>query len=338
MDKKAAHYKGIWTLAEMRDERIHPVSFEVLAWGRELADKLGVELTSIIIGANINDKVETLIHKGADRVYAIDNLALQNFRADSYCRILTSLINEYKPEIVLASGTTTGKTLMPLCATKLRTGLTTDCTDLDIDLKDRLLIQKRLITNGNIGVVIKIPFSLPQMTLVRSKCKKPLPLDKARKGEVIVKEFSGKYLESRVKRIEYLKEDTIGVPVQDADIVVSCGKGIKDAKNLEFINELATLLDGSVGASRKAVDQGWISYSHQIGLSGKRVSPSLYIACGISGAMQHLAGMSSAENIVAINSDPEANIFKTADFGVVGDLFQVIPLLIQELQQRQKEQ
>jgi electron transfer flavoprotein alpha subunit len=337
MENRLEDYKGVWTLGEMREGEIHAVSYELLAWGKDLADKLGVELGSIIIGHHVKDKANELIYRGADKVYVVDNPALENFRADPYSKILTSLIGEYKPEIFIASATTIGRTLMPICAVKLQTGLTADCTGLDVDIDERLLIQTRPAIGGNIMATIKTPTSRPQMSTVRPKSKRPLPLDELRKGEIIIKEFDGEYLASRVKRVNFLREETVGAPIQDADIIISCGKGLKDGKNLSIINELAELLGGSVGASRKAVDLGWISYSHQVGLSGKTVSPKLYIACGISGAVQHLAGMSSAETVIAINSDPEADIFRTADFGVVGDVFEVIPLFIQRLKEMTKE-
>jgi len=337
MEKRLEDYKGVWTLGEIREREIHPVSYELLAWGKDLADKLGVELGSIIIGHDIKDKANELIHRGADKVYVVDNPALKNFRSDPYAKILTALIDEYKPEIFIASATTIGRTLMPICAVRLQTGLTADCTGLDIDIDERLLIQTRPAIGGNIMATIKTPTSRPQMSTVRPKSKRPLPLDESKKGEIIIKEFGSEYLASRVKRVSFIREETVGAPIQDADIIVSCGKGLKDGKNLSIINELAEILGGSVGASRKAVDLGWISYSHQVGLSGKTVSPKLYIACGISGAVQHLAGMSSAETVIAINSDPEADIFRAADFGVVGDIFEVIPLFIKKLKDRSKE-
>jgi electron transfer flavoprotein alpha subunit len=336
MESIVENYKGVWTLGEVREGEIHPVSYELLAWGKDLADKLDVELGSIIIGHGIQDKANELIYRGADKVYIVDNPALEHFRVDPYSSILASLVEENKPEIFIASATTTGRTLMPVCAVKLETGLTADCTGLDIDTEERLLIQTRPAIGGNIMATIKTPTARPQMSTVRPKSKRPLPIDKSRKGEIIVKEFGEEYLASRVKRLNFLKEEAVGAPIQDADIIISCGKGLKDGMKLDIIHELAELLGGSVGASRKAVDLGWIPYSHQVGLSGKTVSPKLYIACGISGAVQHLAGMSSAETVIAINSDPDADIFRTADFGIVGDVFEVIPLFIQKLKERRK--
>jgi electron transfer flavoprotein alpha subunit len=330
-------YAGVWTLGEMREGKVHSVSYELLAWGKDLADKLGVELASIVLGHDINDKVNELIYRGADKVYVVDDPALENFRADPYSNILTSLVEEYSPEIFLAAATTMGRTIMPVCAVKLHTGLTADCTGLDIDADERLLIQTRPAIGGNIMATIKTPTCRPQMTTVRPKARRPLPIDKQRRGEVIIKEFGDEYMTSRVKRVDFYREEAVGAPIQDADIIVSFGKGLKGGKNLGMINELAELLGGSVGASRKAVDLGWIPYSHQVGLSGKTVSPRLYFACGISGSIQHLAGMSSAETIIAINSDPEADIFRIADFGLVGDIFDVIPLLIRKLKGRSTE-
>jgi len=329
MENKLIDYKGVWTLAEVRDGEIHPVSYELLAWGRGLADELGVELSSVILGHNVKDKVGELIFRGADKVYIVDNSQLNNFRVDSFSKILYSLINEYKPEIFIASATSMGRTIMPVIAAKIGTGLTADCTNLSIDKEEKILIQTRPAIGGNIMATIKTKNHRPQMTTVRPKSKRPLQRDESKKGKLVIKEFTDEYVESRVKRVNFIEEKEIGGSIQDADIVVAGGKGIKDGKNFKLINEFAKILGASVGASRAVVDLGWISYAHQVGLSGKSVSPKLYIACGISGAVQHLAGMSSAETIIAINNDPEADIFKVANFGIVGDLFEVIPELIE---------
>jgi len=330
-------YQGVWVLGEVRDGEIHPVSYELLAWGRGLADTLCVDLSSIIIGNDIGDKVQELIYRGADKVYVVDQPELEHFRADPFAAILTALAEEYKPEIFIASATSMGRTIMPILSVKLGAGLTADCTGLEIDPESRLLIQTRPAVGGNIMATIKTPVLRPQMSTVRPKSKRPLPADNSRNGEIIPKKFEGEYLTSRVKRLDFIKEESIGAPIQDAEYIVAFGKGLKSGKNLSLINELAGFFDGSVGASRTATDLGWISYSHQVGLSGKTVSPRLYIACGISGAVQHLAGMSSAETIVAINSDPDAKIFDVADYGIVGDLFEVLPLLMEKLKENARE-
>ena len=324
-------FRGVWTLGEQREGEIHPVSYELLAWGRDLADKLDVELSAVILGHGLRGKVQELIYRGADKVYLVDYPELKNFSVDPYSRILVSLVKEYKPEVFIASATTMGRTIMPVLAAKLSIGLTADCTELDIEPETRLLLQTRPAIGGNVMATIKTPNHKPAMSTVRPKSKRPLPRDTSRKGELILKEFDGDFLRSRVKRVGFIRDETSESPIQDADIVISGGKGLKDSRNFQLLFELAQILGGSVGASRMAVDMGWIPYSHQIGLSGKTVSPKLYMAVGISGAVQHLAGMSSSEVIVAINKDPDANIFKVVDFGIVGDLFEVLPVLIEKL-------
>ena len=336
-EKNANGVKAVWTLGEVRGGQVHPVSYELLAWGRGLADDLGVELVSVLLGSGLKDKTQGLIHRGADKVLVVDHPALEHFTVDSFAEVLTALIEEYRPEVFLASATTMGRTIMPVLAVKVGAGLTADCTGLVIDPEEKLLIQSRPAVGGNIMATIKTPTLRPQMSTVRPKSKRPLPLDPARQGEIVFKDFSEDRLASRVKRLRFLAEDTIGAPIQDAETIVAVGHGLRDARHLKMIEELVGLLGGSVGASRRAIDQGWISYSHQVGLSGKTVSPRLYIACGISGAVQHLAGIQSAETIVAINSDPEAAIFGVADYGLVGDLFEIIPLLIEKIKKRTKE-
>lgn len=333
---KMNNYQGVWVLGEVRDGEIHAVSYELLAWGRDLADKLGVELASVILGHGIKDKLDELISRGADRVYAVDHPNLEHFSPDSYSAVLTALVNEQKPEIFIASATTMGRTVMPILSVKLGAGLTADCTELDIDREERLLIQTRPAVGGNIMATIKTPVFRPQMSTVRPKSRRPLPRDETRKGEIVFREFGEELMSSRTRRIGFIKEETIGAPIQDAEFVIGVGKGLRDGQNLGLIQELAGLFEGAVGASRTATDLGWLSYSHQVGLSGKTVSPRLYIACGISGAVQHLAGMSSSETIVAVNSDPEANIFGVADYGIVGDLFEVVPLLIEKIREKRK--
>ena len=331
-----SEHAGVWVLGEVRDGRIHSVSYELLAWGRGLADKLAVDLSIVVLGNNITAKVQDLIAGGADRVIVVDHPGVEYFSVDPYAAILTSLIQEEKPEICIASATSMGRTIMPILAVKVTAGLTADCTELDIDPEEKLLIQTRPAVGGNIMATIKTPEFKPQMATVRPKSKRPLAKDDSRKGEVIIKTFDDAVFKSRTQRIGFIKEETVGAPIQDAEAIVAFGKGMKDVKNVALINELAILLSGSVGASRSAVDAGWISYSHQVGLSGKTVSPKLYIACGISGAVQHLAGMSSAETIIAINSDPDAEIFNVADYGVVGDMLEILPVFIEKLKNTNK--
>lgn len=330
-------FRGVWTLGEQRDGKISAVSYELLNWGRGLADKLGVELASVILGHNLSGEVEELIWRGADKVYVVDHPLLERFTPDAYARVLEALIKEYKPEIFIASATTLGRTVMPILSAKIRTGLTADCTGLDIEPETRLLLQTRPAIGGNVMATIKTPNHRPQMATVRPRSKRPLPKDTSRKGEIIFKEYPEEFYLSKVKVVDFIRDETSGVPLQEAEVVVSGGKGLKGEKNFKMIRELAEILGGAVGASRSAVDMGWISYPHQVGLSGKTVSPKLYFAIGISGSVQHLAGMSSSEIVVAINSDPEANIFKVCDFGIVGDLFEIVPILIERLKRYKEE-
>jgi len=322
---------GVWVLGEERNGTIHSVSYELLAWGRGLANKLGEELTCVILGQSVLDQAQELIYRGVDKVILVNHAELGIFRVDSYARILATLIKKHSPEILLASATTMGRTVMPVLAATIHTGLTADCTGLDIDVKERLLLQTRPAIGGNVLATIKTPQHRPQMATVRPKSKRPLPRDPSRQGEVISEQLDDSCLAARVVRLAFEPDTTSEAPIQDADIVVAGGKGVKNAKGFAQAFEIAGRLGGAVGASRTAVDQGWVPYSHQVGLSGKAVTPKLYLALGISGSPNHLAGMSSSEAVVAVNKDPEADIFKVADFGIVGDLAEIIPVLLERL-------
>jgi electron transfer flavoprotein alpha subunit len=320
-------------IGEQRGGVLHPLTYELLARGRVLADKLSEELSCVILGHGMEQFAEGIIQRGADVVYVVDDPALRHFLPRPYAAALTGLAKEAKPEIVLAAATTQGRTIMPLIAARLDTGLTADCTGLDIDPVDRSLLQTRPAIGGNVMATIKTPVSRPQMATVRPKSAKPLAADEARCGRVVLKAYDAGMFATCEELVDFVKDTTQDVNVQDADIVVSGGKGLKTRDNFHMIEELASLLGAAVGATRDVVDLGWVSYPHQIGLSGKTVSPKLYVAIGISGSVQHLAGMQTSETIVAINKDPDAQIFKVADFGVVGDLFDVVPELIQKLKE-----
>jgi electron transfer flavoprotein alpha subunit len=273
-----------------------------------------------------------LIKKGADKVYVVESPHLRNYQDESYARVLSALIREYKPEIVLTGATSIGRALIPRVAIEIETGLTADCTGLEIDTESRLLLQTRPAFGGNIMATIVCRDHRPQMATVRHKVMKELERDDSRNGEIIKKDFPEEVFFSRTKLLNSVEEATDLVNITEADIIVSGGKGLGKAENFTIIEELAKVLGGAVGASRATVDAGWIPYSHQVGQTGKTVCPKLYIACGISGAIQHLAGMQSSETIIAINKDPEAPIFKVATYGIVGDLFEVVPQLIKKLQ------
>lgn len=323
-------YKGVWVFAEQRRGKLHDVSLELLGEGRRLADTLSTELAAVIIGSKIEKEADILITYGADKVFIADDPFLSDFHDDSYGHILAGLIEKEKPEILLSGATSIGRSFIPKVAARLRTGLTADCTSLD--LNGRTLLQKRPAFGGNIMAVITCPNRRPQMATVRPKVfKKPIPKS-GRKGK-IVKVPVTEDIPLRTKTLEFVKDLTSIVNISDADIIIAGGRGLGEAKNFRLLEELADVFGGAIGASRAAVDAGWIPYAHQIGQTGRTVSPRLYIACGISGAVQHLVGMQSSDIIIAINKDPGAPIFNVATYGVVGDLFEVIPLLTKKIKE-----
>ncbi|NLY92081.1 MAG: electron transfer flavoprotein subunit alpha/FixB family protein [Firmicutes bacterium] len=322
----------VWTIAETSGRRLKPVSYELPARGRMLADKLGTRLASVVIGDQVDrNDLQELFWRGVDEIYLVTHPELAGFLVENYSNVLIALIKTYRPEIIIAAATTTGRTLMPHVAVRLPAGLTADCTELDIEEETGNLLQTRPAIGGNILATIKTPHHRPQMATVRPKSTKPLPRDESRSGLIHIVKFNPNWIDGRVKKVGMRQIEETGAGIQDTDVVIAGGKGLKKGENFSLLRELAMLLGGVVGASREAVDRGWISYPHQVGLSGKTVTPKLYLAAGISGAIQHLAGMKTAEVIVAVNSDPEAPIFKVADFGIVGDLFTVLPAFISRL-------
>ena len=332
-------YKGVWTMAEARDGELKQVSFELLTRGRKLADKLNKKLTSVVIGDKITkDQANELILRGADKVYLINDPAFADFIVENYSNVMEMLIEKYQPEIILAAATTMGRTLMPYVAIRVEAGLTADCTALDIEKDTGNLLQTRPAIGGNILATIKTPSHRPQMATVRPRSTRPAERDDSRKGEIVELDFDKSLLDGRVEKIGFRKHDGEDINIQEADVVAAGGKGLKKGENFGMIKELAEIFEGVVGASRDAVDRDWISYPHQVGLSGKTVTPKLYFAIGISGAIQHLAGMKTADNIIAINEDPEADIFKVADFGIVGDLFEALPELNKQLAEEVKNE
>jgi electron transfer flavoprotein alpha subunit len=328
-----SQYAGIWVYAEQREGLLAGVVHELLGKGRELADQLSCELSAVLLGHNLNGMAEELIAFGADQVIQIDDPALAHFRDERYGEALTHLARKYKPAIILAGATVIGRSFIPRVAIDLNTGLTADCTGLEIDPETGNLMQTRPAFGGNIMATILTANHRPQMATVRHKVMNPIPRDDSRSGIVIREEYNFELEEDLTRFISFVKEKTNLVNITDANVIVAGGRGIKDAKNFAMIEELAEALDGAVGASRAAVDSEWIAYSHQVGQTGKTVKPSIYIAIGISGAIQHLAGMSSADYIIAINKDPDAPIFKVADLGIVGDLFEVVPKLIKRIKE-----
>lgn len=327
----------IWTIAEANGSRLKTVSYELLGRGRLLAEKMGSQLATVVIGNKIEGAdLQELIFRGADEVYVVNHPQLKGFIVENYSNVLYDLIKAFSPEIIIAGATTAGRTLMPHVAVRLLTGLTADCTELDIEEGTGNLLQTRPAIGGNILATIKTPNHRPQMATVRPKSTKPPVRDEGRSGKIQRIDFNPDWLDHRVKKTGFRKIEDTELGIQDSDVVIAGGRGLKKAENLSLLRDLAEVFSGVVGASRDAVDRGWISYPHQVGLSGKTVTPKLYLAVGISGAIQHLAGMKTADLIVAVNSDPDAPIFKVADFGIVGDLFQVIPELTKRLKKEGK--
>jgi len=325
-------YRGVWVFAEQRRGTLKNVAFELLSRGRELADTLQTELGAVCLGHNVHD-VESLIAYGADKVYLADSPDLADNQEDYLTHKLVELIREYQPEAVIAGATALGRAFIPRVAAILNTGLTADCTGMDIDTEKRLLLQTRPTFGGNIMATIICPTNRPQMATVRPRVfKKGTPDDK-RRGQIIKVDFKKEAVTPKTRLLDFIDDVTEAVKLEDADIIVSGGRGLGKPENFKLLAELAEAMGAALGSSRAAVDEGWIPYSHQVGQTGKTVCPKLYIACGISGAIQHLAGMQTSDIIVAINDDPNAPIFEVATYGIVGDLFQVVPMLIKKLKE-----
>ncbi|MBI5641341.1 MAG: 4Fe-4S binding protein [Nitrospirae bacterium] len=329
--KEKGQGKGVWVFAEQRDGRIADVSFELLGAGRRLADILGAELSAVLFGSS-EDGADELIKWGADKIYHCPDEILGVFNDEPYAQLLSDLIQEHKPEIVLAGATPVGRSFIPRVAARLNTGLTADCTSLDIDRETGHLLQVRPAFGGNIMATILCPLTRPQMATVRPRVMKRGVYDPDRKGEVI--RISDRKISSRTSVKDTVKEASdLALNLQEANIIVAGGRGAGGEKGFALLYELAEALGASVAASRAAVDEGWIAYRHQVGQTGKTVGPKLYIACGISGAVQHLVGMQSSDIIVAINKNPEAPIFNVATYGIVGDLFEILPIFIRKVRE-----
>ncbi|MDP8012187.1 MAG: electron transfer flavoprotein subunit alpha/FixB family protein [Thermoplasmata archaeon] len=323
-------YKGILVIGEIYEGKIRPVTFQLITKARELADTLNTSLSTVLIGYNINDMAKEPIYYGADKVYVLDNKMFDPYIAEVYSAVLAKFIDQLKPEIVLIPATHTGREYGPRIAAALQTGMTADCTDLAI--KNGRFIQIRPAYGGNIMGEIFTPNHRPQIATVRPNVFKARDPDTSRKGEIInsAPDLSGINIRTYIKDV--VKTTVAGAKkIDEAKVIVSGGRGVGSKEGFELLKQLADLLGGAVGASRVAVDLGWMPKSAQVGQSGITVAPDLYIACGISGTIQHIVGMKDSKIIVAINKDPNAPIFNIADFGIVGDLNEVIPIFIDEL-------
>ena len=328
MDK--SQYKDVWVYIEVSGGKPRSVSLELLGEGRKLADELGEKLAAVLIGDNVAHIAETVIAAGADQVYLTESPELAHYSTDGYTAVFTDMISQYKPSVILLGATNDGRDLGPRVACRVGTGLTADCTGLSIEAETRLVVWTRPAFGGNIMANILCPEHRPQMGTVRpSVFKKPVP-DETRTGEIITFDSTAKTVDIRTKLLDVLQVCMGSCNLEEAEIIVSGGRGMGKPENFALIEELANVLGAGIGASRAAVDAGWKPHMHQVGQTGKTVGPKIYIACGISGAIQHLAGMSSSDVIIAINKDPDAPIFGMADFGVVGDVAEILPLLTEE--------
>jgi electron transfer flavoprotein alpha subunit len=325
--------KDIWVFAEIKKETIRGVTFELLGKAKELATKSNESVGVVLIGKNLSKFVEEFSHHGIDKIFLCDNTIFGEYLPESYSSVLTDLIKKYMPNIILFPATKTGKDLAPRLAATLETGLTADC--IDFDIQEGKLIQTRTVYGGNFLANIVCPEKKPQMATVRANVmEKSEPGDKNQPEIInVVVDLDPNELKTRV--IEKIVATTVDVkPIDEADIVVSGGRGIGSKENFKIIEDLASVLNAAVGASRAAVDAGWISKSCQVGQSGTVVCPNIYIACGISGTTQHLVGMTSSKKIIAINSDPNAPIFDICDYGIVGDFQEIVPLLTKALKKK----
>lgn len=328
--------KNLWVVVETEEGVAKNVGYELLSVGRTLADKLGEQLVALVMGKNVQAVAQASIAYGADQALLVEGDEYETYNTDAATYATVTLIEKYHPSIVLYGATNNGRDLAPRVACKLETGLTADCTELDIDEETGLLVSTRPTFGGNLMATIMCPDHRPQMSTVRPGVFKKSTPDDSRTGEIVAEDVHIDPSQIRVKLVERIKEVAEAVNLEEAEIIVSGGRGLKDEKGFEMLRELADLLGGTVGASRAAVDAGWIPHAHQVGQTGKNVSPKLYIAVGISGAIQHLAGMSGADTVVAINKDPDAPIFGVADYAVVGDLFEVVPALIEAIRAKKE--
>jgi len=327
-------YKGIWVFIEQKNGKVQSVAYELLGKAQELSKKLDCQVSGVLIGNDMEPQLDELIWHGADNIYLVQAPELANSQDEPYTNILVELIRKYKPEIFLCGATAIGRSLISRVAINIKAGLTADCTGLDIDPVKKILLQTRPAFGGNIMATIISPNYRPQMATVRHKVMQPMTPDKHRKGKIIRENFNSALYVSRTRLLDIVEEIESLVNLAEADIIVSGGRGMGGRENFKILEELAHVLGAAVGSSRAAVDAGWMPYSHQVGQTGRTVAPKIYIACGISGQIQHLVGMQSSKIIVAINKDPEAPIFKVATYGIVGDLFQIVPALTKKFKER----
>ena len=327
-------WSGVWVIIEYSEGKVAPVGWELLGEGRKLADEIGCELCGVITGHNVDSVIPEAFAYGAEKVYVIDHPVLKDYRTEPYATAIVSLVEKYQPEIILMGATSMGRDVFPAVATKLQTGLTADCTVLGVDPKTKLLLQTRPAFGGNIMATIMCKTSRPQMSTVRPRVMEMPERVNGREGELIREEFSLVESDFHTKVLEFLNADAKNAFLDKAEIIVAVGLGIGAQRNIAIAQELADVLGGTIAGTRGAVEAGWLTHEQQVGQSGVTVRPKVYIAMGISGAIQHLVGMQTSDFIIAINNDPEASILQVANFGIIGDLFQIVPAMTAEFKKR----
>lgn len=331
-----ADFNGVWVFAEQREGQLQKVSLELLGEGRKIADKLGSKLTALLIGNKVQNLVEDLSRHGADEVLVVDAPELEHYTTDGYTKAICELANAKKPNIIFIGATFIGRDLGPRVAARLETGLTADCTSLDVDVESGDLLATRPAFGGNLMATIVCPDHRPQMATVRPGVFEKLPLGE---NDATVENVEIKFNSNdiRTKIVEIIKEHKDIVDISEANVLVAGGRGIGSEENFKMIKELAEVMNGSIAASRAAVEKGWVDKDYQVGQTGKTVRPNIYVACGISGAIQHAAGMQDSDMIIAINKDANAPIMKIADYAIVGDVNKVVPEFIAQLKAMKEE-
>lgn len=331
-----ADFNGVWVFAEQREGQLQKVSLELLGEGRKIADKLGSKLTALLIGSKVQNLVEDLSRHGADEVLVVDAPELEHYTTDGYTKVICELANAKKPNIIFIGATFIGRDLGPRVAARLETGLTADCTSLDVDVESGDLLATRPAFGGNLMATIVCPDHRPQMATVRPGVFEKLPLGE---NDATVENVEIKFNSNdiRTKIVEIIKEHKDIVDISEANVLVAGGRGIGSEENFKMLKELAEVMNGSIAASRAAVEKGWVDKDYQVGQTGKTVRPNIYVACGISGAIQHAAGMQDSDMIIAINKDANAPIMKIADYAIVGDVNKVVPEFIAQLKAMKEE-
>ncbi len=327
-----AEYKGVLICGEIVEGRLAAIATELLGCGRKLADDLKEELSAVLIGSGVEESAPELIAYGADRVYVVDDPLLKDYQTDSYVAAMEKAVSQVMPRILLLGQTALGRDLAPSLAFRLDTGLSMDCVELDIDPESKLLLQTRPVYGGNARAIFTTA-GQPQMATVRAKAMSPLERDASRKGEITRIDAGIDPSAIRVKFIDKVKEEVEGVKLEDASVVVCGGRGIGGPEGFTQLDELAKALKGAVGATRPPCDNGWVASTMQVGLTGKIITPDVYIGLALSGSSQHMAGCSGSKNIIAINKDPEANIFREAHFGIVADWKQALPAFTEKVKE-----